>query len=136
MLLNRHVMLLTKLDYLHFLGVVFSSKVAENHFLLFYGIWESKVLNFLVTLNGVRDLIVHYFAKKSTLHTWTRLDWTLTIAPYCAKFLTGQCLEFVERWNCHPSNINPRIFLNKKSSIALGTCLTRIVVSSLILGQS
>jgi len=38
------------------LGVVFSSKVAENHFLLFYGIWgpKSKGLNFWVTLNGAR----------------------------------------------------------------------------------
>jgi len=31
----------------------FSSKVAENHFLLFYGIWGSKDLNFLVTFNDV-----------------------------------------------------------------------------------
>ena len=42
-----------------FLGFVFSSKVVENHFLRFYGIWGSKVLNFLVTLNGV--LLVCFF---------------------------------------------------------------------------
>jgi len=54
MVLNRHIMLLIKLNYLLFGGGgIFFSKVAENHLLLSYGIWGSEVLNFLVTLNGV-----------------------------------------------------------------------------------
>jgi len=46
-----------KIGLFTFLGVAFSSKVAEKHFLLFYGIWTSKVLNFLVTLNGVQLIL-------------------------------------------------------------------------------
>jgi len=38
MVLNRNIMLLIKLDYLQFLRLVVSSKLAENQFLLFYGI--------------------------------------------------------------------------------------------------
>jgi len=55
MALNRHINVVNKIGLFTFLRVIFSSKVAENQFLLFYR--GSKQLNFLVTLiNGVSAL--------------------------------------------------------------------------------
>jgi len=51
--LNRHIMLLVTLVLFTFFEGHFFFKSCRNHFLQFYGIRGSKVLNFLVTLNGV-----------------------------------------------------------------------------------
>jgi len=64
MVLNRDKMLLVTLALFTFFEGRFFFKSCRKPLLQFYGVWGSKILNFLVTLNDVRLNLLFFFKDK------------------------------------------------------------------------
>jgi len=140
MTLHLHSCCWSNKRYLQFFRVIFSSKVAENHLLLFYRIWGSKILNFLVILNGVLYRTKGGVGDNLIVSLWSRIGTVAGTRTRSRQWVENEI--WAGEW-CYQGFLcvllgwyNAPAFLRNQCSTEAGECGKLILISVCLLVTS